>query len=475
MGFKLTFNQQKIDYLNFKDMMLVMNAYDYAFELHKNIRRKDGADYISHPLAVAEKLAEIHMNKHVLMAALLHDTIEDTNITEREIKEKFGVKVAELVQGLTKLEQLEKLSKEEKQAKNLEKMILAMAQDISIIIIKLADRLHNMETLCSMKPESQRRIAKETQIIYVQLAGKLGMYLYKRALENLSFQYLYPYRYQILTNKIQAVHQTNVKQIERIKQQLVTSLEENKLLALVLINHKNIARIYKAMKETKSSFDVVTSGLSYSIIVDKRSDCYQVLGIVHELFQPIPGRFTDYIAMPKSNGYQSLHTKVIGDEGNMIEIQILTTLMKKISDYGIVCCELNQKEQRSKVQKNTTKWLEHLVQLQKNTQSSEEYFEEIKTELIQDKIQVLSPEGRVYEFPNNATALDYAYKIHTEIGEHAISAIINNKSAQLSQQLKTGDVIKIATNSAISPKQNWLEMVRTSKAKANIRRYLRKS
>jgi len=466
-------NTKQISYLSFNDISFVQDAYDYADKAHRGVLRKDGTPYITHPLAVVEKLAALSLDKETLAAALLHDVIEDTEISEAEIQQRFGNKVAELVQGVTKLNQLENIHLEEKQAKNLEKMILAMTRDVRVILIKLADRLHNMETLCSMTKESQLRIARETQDIYVQLAGRLGIYYFKRPLENMAFQYLYPYRFEILGKKQTANTDANAEKIELLQASIQTELKTNQVKAKVLINQKNISRIYKGMKETGLSFNDITSGFSYSIIVEDIKSCYEVLGLMHMKYRPLPGRLKDYLASPKSNGYQSIHTKLISKEGELIEVQILTKEMQKKASYGVICCLLNKPNQPNEIALETKQWFESLINLQQDSSSSNEFLEQFRQEVKQQKKHVLTPKGKVHDFLEGSTVIDFAYAIHTEIGNHAISALVNLKRVALSHLLNNGDVIQIITNQSASPKPIWLDWALTSKAKVNIKRSLR--
>jgi GTP diphosphokinase / guanosine-3',5'-bis(diphosphate) 3'-diphosphatase len=469
----INLNMSLLSYLNISDIIFVQKAYEFAEKVHRGITRKDGSQYITHPIAVVEKLAAAYLDKYTLAAALLHDVIEDTETSKEEIQHLFGKKVAELVQGVTKLDKLENLHLEDLKAKNIEKIILAMTKDARVIIIKLADRLHNMETLCSMKKNKQYRIARETQDIYVQLAGKLGMYYFKRPLENLSFQYLYPYRYQILGKKINLNSSLNMEKKESLQKNLLMELKDNHVKAEVLINRKNISRIYKAMKETGLSFDDITSGFSYSIVVDNIKDCYEVLGLVHQKYRPLPGRFKDYIASPKANGYQSLHTKVITQEGSFVEIQILTENMQKKASHGVICCLLNQPNQPSEIDYKTKQWFKSLINLQEESLSSSEFIEQFKLEIKQSKNHILTPKSDLYELLEGSTVIDFAYAIHTDIGNHAISALVNHKRVALSHCLENGDVVQIITNQSSSPKPVWLDWVATSKAKIQIKKSIR--
>lgn len=469
------FNTQGLSYLPVDDISFVKDAYEYAEKAHQGIFRKDKSPYISHPLAVVEQLSLLKLDKEILAAAFLHDVIEDTDISAVEIEHLFGAKVTELVQGVTKLEKLENLHKDEMQAKNLEKMILAMTQDVRVIIIKLADRLHNMQTLDAMTKHKQYRIARETQDVYVQIAGKLGMYCFKRPLEDLAFKYLYPYRHTILQKKLVLNLCTHTAKIKQIQAEIKDYLQDNKLNADVIVNQKNISRIYKAMKETALSFDNISSVFSYSIVVNNIKHCYKVLGLIHHLYRPLPGRFKDYTASPKSNGYQSLHTKVITKEGSIIEIQILTQAMKQKASYGIIVCLLNRTDQMGEIAQKTRQWFNCLINLQQDSDTSREFYQQFIQEIKQLKIQVLTPAGDIHELPEGSSVLDFAYSIHTEIGHHAISALSNQKQVNLSHVLINGDVLQVLTNQLHSPKPNWLDWVKTSKAKINIKKALRKS
>ncbi len=465
---------QKLTYLSEDKRLMVYKAVSFAEKAHQGVFRKDGTPYISHPLAVLEKLADLKLNHHILCAAALHDVIEDTTVTKKELEKKFNTTVAELVDGVTKLEQLKSLNLEEKQANNLYKMLVAMVKDPSVFIIKLADRLHNMETLSAMKRTSQRRIAKETSEIYIQMAGLLGVYYFKRPLQDLAFKYLYPYRYQVLEKKYQRVSQLNAEARLFVQQQMIKRLNEQAITSEVLINTKNISRIYKSMKESGLAFDKITSGLSFSILVDTSAQCYEVLGLIHDLFTPIPGRFKDYIGMPKINGYQSLHTKVVSNQGYMVEIQILTHAMRQTAMFGLIDKLLNRTVQEPLTDFKAFDWVSDFTQLQESKVSNKDLLKQVKEELAQNKIHVLTPKGDVHELPANATALDFAFSVHTEVGLYASSAIVNHRSCELSRKLKEGDIIQIITTQFKNARPVWLDWVATSRAKACVNKAINK-
>ena len=461
------------------DTDIVKKAYDLACDAHKNQKRESGEPYITHPIDVAEILAEMGMDTSTIVAGLLHDVIEDTHYTYDDIKNIFNEEVADLVQGVTKLGKIEYKTKEEQQADNVRKMLLAMAKDIRVIIIKLADRLHNLRTLKFMPKEKQKQKAKETLDIYAPLAHRLGISKIKWELEDLAFRYLHEEEYYDLVKQIAEKRVERETYIAEIIEDLHNKLEESEIDSDIDGRPKHFYSIYKKMINKNKSIEQIFDLTAIRILVNTVKDCYGVLGIVHTIYKPIPGRFKDYIAMPKPNMYQSLHTTVIGPQGKTFEIQIRTFEMHKTAEYGIAAHwkykEGDTQEDKEKSFENKLAWLRDMLEWQKETSDAEEFIEGFKIDLFTDEIFVFTPKGVVINLPSGATPIDFAYRIHTDIGNRCIGSKVNGKIVPLDYNLKTGEIVEVLTsNNAKDPNMDWLNMAKSNQAKSKIRQWFKK-
>ena len=463
------------EYLSASDLKLVRDAYRFSDEMHLGQIRKSGEPYISHPIAVAEICAEWKLDVQAIMAALLHDVMEDQDVTKDELIERFGAPVAALVDGLSKLEKIEFQSHIEAQAENFRKMLLAMARDVRVILVKLADRLHNMRTLGAMSAEKQRRIARETMEVYVPIAHRLGLNNIYRELQDLAFAHLYPMRYKTLAKAVKSARGNRREVVNKIMQSVTATLAEANLNAQVYGREKTLYGIYCKMRDKQLSFSQVLDVYGFRIVVDNFPNSYYALGTLHALYKPMPGKFKDYIAIPKSNGYQSLHTTLIGPYGTPVEFQIRTQDMHHVAESGVAAHWLYKNEEGSltDLQQRTHAWLQSLLDIQKQTGDSAEFLEHIKIDLFPDSVYVFTPKSKIIALPRGATALDFAYTIHTDIGDQAIATRINNEPVPLRSELKNGDIVEIITSSNSRPTPNWLTYVRTGKARSAIRHYLR--
>lgn len=466
--------EQLSSYLDDDKIQMVERAYYCAEQAHEGQFRRSGEPYIIHPLAVAKILAGLHMDHQTLMAALLHDVIEDTEVTKDELAEAFGDAVAELVDGVSKLTQIEFKSKAEAQARNFQKMTLAMSKDIRVILVKLADRLHNMRTLGPLNPEKRRRIATETLDIYAPIANRLGINSIRVELEDLGFAALYPMRAKYIRKAVKKLRGNHNEIIEDIQSKIQARLEARGLKGEIVGREKHLNSIYKKMKIKHKSFHEIMDVYAFRIIAETEDDCYRVLGAVHSLYKPLPFRFKDYIAVPKVNGYQSLHTTLFGMHVN-IEIQIRTKEMEELANYGIAAHWQYKDESSIELanQVRIDQWLSGLKELRERADDSMEFIEHVKIDLFPDEIYVFTPKGAILELPAGATAIDFAYCIHTDIGNACVACRINKKLAPLSEPLQSGQTVEIITAPGAKPSKAWLSFVASGKAKASIRHYLK--
>jgi RelA/SpoT family (p)ppGpp synthetase len=460
-------------YLTTEQRTLVADAFLFGADAHELQVRSSGEPYFSHPVAVACVLAGMRLDCETIIAALLHDTIEDTELSAEDISLRYSEKTAQLVEGVTKLSKIETHSKAELQAENFRKMILAMVQDIRVILIKLADRLHNMTTLASLRPDKRRRIALETLEIYAPIAHRLGMHHFKNSFEELAFEAMYPYRYKTLRTKVLHAqkHRDRLfrKILERLQHHLSELLESENLVSG---RKKRLYSIYRKMRDKEMSFSEIMDIYAYKVIASNRRDCYLILGAIHEIFRPIPGRFKDYIATPKANGYQSLHTTVFGPYGVPIEVQIKTKMMDDTAEKGVAAHWIYKAKSLSHA--NAQKWLEKLSDLQQNVSKSTDFIESVKLDLFPDEVYVFTPNGEIIELPKNATCVDFAYHIHTDIGNHCIAAKVNRRITPLNYMLTHGDTVEIINSPNAHPNPAWLEFIKTARAKHAIKHALKR-
>ncbi len=463
-------------YLSKVQIDLLKQAFIVARDAHDGQMRSSGDPYITHPVAVALNLAKMHLDHETLMAALLHDVIEDTETTKDELAEQFGSTVAELVEGVSKLDKLKFDNKEEMQAENFRKMILAMTKDIRVILIKLADRTHNMRTLESLRPEKRRRIARETLEIYAPIANRLGIHDIKSELEVLGFEALYPMRSKALRSAVKQARGNRKEIINNIHGEIEQRLEEVGIRAEVKGREKHLYSIYRKMLNKELMFNEVMDIYAFRVIVDKIDDCYRALGAVHNLFKPIETRFKDYIAIPKTNGYQSLHTSLVGPHGIPVEIQIRTRDMDQMADKGVAAHWLYKQDgdnSGTTAQMKARRWMQSILELQQSAGSSFEFIENVKSDLFPEEIYVFTPDGRIIELPMGATAVDFAYAVHTDVGDSCVGCKVDRKPYPLSQPIDSGQTIEVITSSAARPNATWLNFVVTAKARLQIRNYLR--
>jgi RelA/SpoT family (p)ppGpp synthetase len=465
----------RFGYLKPKDVARLAEAYRFSEAAHAGQTRQSGDPYISHPLAVAEILAEWHLDGQTLMAALLHDVTEDTSVTKDEISDTFGKPVAELVDGVSKLDRIEFQSAEDAQAENFRKMLLAMARDVRVILIKLADRLHNMRTLSAISPVKRRRIAKETMEIYAPIANRLGLNALYHELQELAFSHLYPGRYKVLSKATSAARGNRREMIGKTLDAIKRKLAESNIRAEVFGREKHVYSTYRKMIEKHLSFSEVHDIFGARVVVGDIPACYLALGSLHALYKPIPGKFKDYIAIPKANGYQSIHTDLIGPYGIPVEVQIRTEQMHRLAESGVASHWLykDDTEKLSELQKQTHRWLQSLLEIQHQSGDPQEFLEHVKVDLFPDEVYVFTPKGRILSLPRGATAVDFAYAVHTDIGNRCVAAKINGELVALRTELRNGDRVEIITASHAKPNPGWLQYVRTAKARSNIRHFLK--
>jgi GTP pyrophosphokinase/guanosine-3',5'-bis(diphosphate) 3'-pyrophosphohydrolase len=463
------------EYLPSDQVDRVEHAFKVAKDAHSSQKRSSGEPYITHPVAVASLLADMRLDHETLMAALLHDVIEDTEIKEEDLAEMFGSTVAALVEGVSKLDKLQFNSKEEAQAENYRKMIMAMTQDIRVILIKLADRTHNMRTIQHLRPDKRRRIARETLEIYAPLAHRLGIHDVKNELERLGFWALFPWRAKLLESEVKKARGNRREFMERVQHEIHARLEGNSISARVMGREKHLHSIYRKMLNKELRFNQVMDIYAFRVIVDSVDTCYRVLGALHNLYKPIETRFKDYIAIPKSNGYQSLHTSLKGPHGVPVEIQIRTEEMDLMADRGVAAHWLykNNDDSGTTAQVRARKWMQSLLELQQSAGSSFEFIENVKSDLFPDEIYVFTPDGRIVELPQGATAVDFAYAVHTDVGNTCVGARVNHRTYSLSKPLETGQTVEVKTVPGSRPNIAWLNFVVTGKARAKIRQFLK--
>lgn len=453
----------------------VYRAFLFAEQGHRGQIRKSGEQYIHHPIEVADTLAELQMDSRTLMAALLHDVIEDTPATKDEIIEKFGDDVALLVDGVSKIGQISFDSKEQAEAENFRKMLMAMSEDVRVMIIKLADRLHNMRTLGSMSSEKQKRISKQTLEIYAPIAERLGLYHWARELQDLCFLYMYPQRHRAISKAIEQRQGNRKLVVEKLKGSLEQTLKGSKLEGFnVKGRQKSVFSIYKKMQKKRRSFDELFDIYGFRVIVNTVDECYRVLGIIHNAYKPIPGRFADYVAIPKANGYQSLHTVVFGPLGDNIEVQIRTKQMDQIAEAGVAAHWIYKSDDSDHQSSNhlARQWLLDLLDPAHQTENAIEFLEHLKMDLYPDEVYVFTPRGDIKKMPRGSTALDFAYAVHSDVGTHCTGARINKALASLPTVLSNGDSVEIITSKSSWPTASWLNYVVTAKARTQIRNYL---
>ena len=468
--------KQKIaEYLPPERVKLVQDSFVLAHEAHDGQMRSSGDPYITHPVAVASILADMHMDHETLMAALLHDVIEDTHYSQEDLADAFGDTVADLVEGVSKLDKIAFSSKQEAQAENFRKMMMAMVQDIRVILIKLADRTHNMRTLGSLRPDKRRRIALETLEIYSPIAHRLGIHDIKNELEDLGFQAMYPMRHRALKSAVKQARGNRKEIIENIRQELSTRLAEYKIDATVLGREKHLYSIYRKMKNKEKMFNEVMDIYAFRIVVHSVDDCYRSLGAMHGLYKPIETRFKDYIAIPRTNGYQSLHTSLVGPHGIPVEVQIRTVAMDQMADKGVAAHWLYKESgDGTTAQLRARKWMQSLLELQQSASSSFEFIESVKTDLFPDEIYVFTPDGRIIELPAGATAVDFAYAVHSDVGNTCVGVRVERRNFSLSKPLENGQTVEIITSPKAKPNANWLNFVVSARARTRIRQYLKK-
>ncbi|KPD03846.1 bifunctional GTP diphosphokinase/guanosine-3',5'-bis pyrophosphate 3'-pyrophosphohydrolase [Moellerella wisconsensis] len=468
-------NQIIQKYLPAEQIELLKKAYVVARDAHEGQTRSSGEPYITHPVAVACILAEMRLDHETLIAALLHDVIEDTPATFQDIEQLFGTAVAGLVEGVSKLDKLNFRDKKEAQAENFRKMIMAMVQDIRVILIKLADRTHNMRTLGSLRPDKRRRIARETLEIYSPLAHRLGIHHIKTELEELGFEALYPNRYRVIKEVVKAARGNRKEMIQKILSEIDGRLTEAGISCRVSGREKHLYSIYRKMHLKEQRFHSIMDIYAFRVIVTEVDTCYRVLGQMHNLYKPRPGRIKDYIAIPKANGYQSLHTSLIGPHGVPVEVQIRTEDMDQMAEMGVAAhwAYKEQGEQGTTAQVRAQRWMQSLLELQQSAGSSFEFIESVKSDLFPDEIYVFTPEGRIVELPTGATPVDFAYAVHTDIGHACVGARVDRQPYPLSQSLSSGQTVEIITAPGARPNAAWLNFVVSSKARAKIRQLLK--
>jgi GTP diphosphokinase / guanosine-3',5'-bis(diphosphate) 3'-diphosphatase len=475
----------KLDYLPAEEVENIRRAYRFADEAHLGQMRGNGEPYITHPISVASLCAGWRLDAQALMAALMHDTLEDCGVSKSEIIEKFGAPVAELVDGLTKLDKLEFNTREENQAESFRKMLLAMARDVRVILIKLADRSHNMRTMDDMPRAKWPRIARETLDIYAPIAHRLGLNQTYRELQDLSFRYLHPWRYATLTRAVQKARSRRRDLIQKVQRDIEASFENAKLPITISGREKTLFSIYKKMDSKHLSFAEVTDIYGFRLIVPGITDCYTALGVLHQLYKPVPGKFKDHIAIPKINGYQSLHTTVVGPSGVNVEFQMRTEPMHVVAESGIAAHWLYKSHDQKQLDgvdapdaaqqadRLGTEWLKSLLDIHNENRDAADFWEHVKIDLFPDAVYVFTPKSEIMAMPRGATIVDFAYAVHTDVGDHTVGAKVNGEQVPLRTELKNGDVIEVLTAEFSKPNPAWLGFVRTARARSKIRHHLK--
>ena len=472
---KMKMNRKKTN------VALIQKAYKFAEEHHRGQKRLSGEDYIIHPLNVAYILADLQLDDATICAALLHDVVEDTDVTNEDIIKNFGKEIAEMVAGVTKLGKIQYVTIEEEQVENYRKMFLAMGKDIRVILIKLADRLHNMRTLSNLKRDRQIANAKETMDLYAPLANRLGIYSLKWELEDLGFRYLYPEEYRELVLSIEKKREERIEFINKIMEEIRVALKKQKIVAEVTGRAKHLYSIYRKMQRDNITIDQVYDLFALRIIVNSVKDCYAALGVVHDLYTPMPGRFKDYIAVPKPNMYQSIHNTLIGPKGTPFEVQVRTWDMHRVAEYGIAAHWAYKEANRFKksnvvVEEDKLSWLRETLEWQKDMQDPTEFLRTLKTELFEDEVYVFTPKGEIKTLPRDATPIDFAYSIHAEVGHRMVGCKVNSKMMPIVTKLKSGDIVEIITSdTAKGPSRDWLKIVKSSNAKTRIQQWFKKT
>jgi guanosine-3',5'-bis(diphosphate) 3'-pyrophosphohydrolase len=462
-------------YLPKREIDKVWEAYRFSEKAHSGQKRRSGEAYISHPVSVACIAARFHLDSQSIQAALLHDVVEDTESTELEIETKFGKQVSTLVTGLSKLDKVEFQDANEAQAENFRKMLLAMTQDVRVMLIKLSDRLHNMQTIQSLDERKKIRIAQETVDIYAPIANRLGLNNLYQELEDLCFEVLHPVRYKTIQKAIKASRGNRKEVIEKILNEISHKLNSVKTKAEITGREKNPASIHRKMLEDQTGFNQINDIYAFRIIVNDINDCYLTLGTLHSLYNPIPGKFKDYIAIPKANGYQSLHSTLLGPFGVPVEIQIRTKNMHQLAEAGVAAHWLYKTKDAhvTDLQQKTNQWLKRMLDIQNDSSNSLEFLEHLKVDLFPDEVYVFSPDGKIFALPKNSSSIDFAYAVHSDVGNKAVSAKINQMLVPLRTRLSTGDHVEIITSTLAKPNPTWLNFVITGKARSQIRNYLR--
>ena len=462
-------------YLDPKEIDRIKRAYHFSEKCHLGQMRQSGDPYITHPLAVANILADMQMDPESLMAGLLHDVIEDTGVTKGQISRRFGRTVADLVDGVSKLGEIESASRAEQQAESFQKMTLAMSRDIRVMLVKLADRLHNMRTLGVLSPEKRRRIARETIDIYAPIAQRLGINDIRLEFEDLGFAAMYPLRHRRLREALKASRKNRKEVVTEIQQAIELRLERESVHVEVKGREKHLWSIYLKMREKKKSFRDIMDVFAFRLVVDNVDDCYRALGIVHNIYKPVPGEFKDYIAIPKTNGYQSLHTLLVGMHGVIIEVQIRTREMDAMANFGIAA-HWEYKSSNNNVEvsrRRAARWVQGLLEMQQKAGDSLEFLEHVKADLFPDEVYVFTPKGKIIELPTGATPIDFAYSVHTGLGDRCIACHVDGQLTPLSEPLQSGQKIDIISAAGAQPNPSWLNFVVTAKARSAIRHFLK--